>query len=353
MSSGVPQCGPCAGGICGGKGKQTFDEGVWTNNPISVQILGICSALAVTNRLENSLVMGIALIFVCVGSNLFVSLLRDVTPRRIRMIAEVAIIATFVILFDRFLKAFYYDMSKMLGPYVGLIITNCIIMGRAEAFALQNPPVVSMLDGLANGLGYAAVLGIIGFFRELVGTGVVPGVQGVLSVVVAAFTAASSFAAVLGLVALVLAVALIIGLAAWKLRLLRRYAIFAAIAAPLAVIAVLASGKLPEAGEIGAFPVDLVGPIALAAAVTLVAGAAAIRRGKLVTYLVVLAAVLAVPALMLWRARAGVGLTDIVRLPDWYVPNQLMILAPGAFIALGFLIALFNVAKGPQPEEAP
>jgi Na+-transporting NADH:ubiquinone oxidoreductase subunit D len=146
-------------------------EGSWANNPLAVQVLGICSALAVTNRLENSLVMGGALIFVCVGSNLLVSLLRKHTPHRIRMIAEVSIIATFVILFDQFLRAFYWDMSKQLGPYVGLIITNCIVMGRAEAFALQNPPILSIVDGLANGLGYAVILAIIGFFRELLGTG--------------------------------------------------------------------------------------------------------------------------------------------------------------------------------------
>jgi len=172
----TPITGPC-GGICGGKGKQTLKEGLWLNNPISIQILGICSALAVTNRLENSLIMGAAVIFVAIGSNLFVSLLRTATPRRIRMIAEVALIATFVILFDQFLKAFYWDMSKRLGPYVGLIITNCIIMGRAEAFALQNPPVVSMVDGLANGLGYTLVLGLVGFFRELLGNGTVLGVD--------------------------------------------------------------------------------------------------------------------------------------------------------------------------------
>jgi Na+-transporting NADH:ubiquinone oxidoreductase subunit D len=153
----------------------TLKDGAWTNNPLAIQVLGICSALAVTNRLENSLVMGAALIFVCVGSNLFVSLLRKYTPHRIRMIAEVAIIATFVILFDQFLKAFYWDMSKQLGPYVGLIITNCIVMGRAEAFALQNPPVLSIVDGLANGFGYAVILAIIGFFRELLGTGKVMG----------------------------------------------------------------------------------------------------------------------------------------------------------------------------------
>ncbi len=171
-----PACLSCgANGPCGGRGLLTLKDGVWTSNPLAIQVLGICSALAVTNRLENSLVMGAALIFVCVGSNLFVSLLRNVTPHRIRMIAEVAIIATFVILFDQFLKAFYWDMSKQLGPYVGLIITNCIIMGRAEAFALQNPPILSIVDGAANGLGYAAALAIIGFFRELLGTGEVMG----------------------------------------------------------------------------------------------------------------------------------------------------------------------------------
>ncbi len=206
-------------GLCSlqGKGKETLHAGLWANNPISIQVLGICSALAVTNRLLNSLVMGVSLIFVCVGSNLFVSLLRNVTPRRIRMIAEVAIIATFVILFDQILKAFYWDMSKTLGPYVGLIITNCIVMGRAEAFALQNPPMLAMVDGFANGVGYMIVLAIIGFFRELLGTGSVMGVE-ILSA-------------------------------------------------------------------------------------------------------------------------------------QWYLPNQLMVLAPGAFIALGFLVALFNALKGPDEED--
>ena len=204
-------------GLCGGRGLLTLKDGAWANNPLAIQILGICSALAVTNRLENSLVMGAALIFVCVGSNLLVSLLRKYTPHRIRMIAEVAIIATFVIVFDQFLKAFYWDMSKQLGPYVGLIITNCIVMGRAEAFALQNPPILSIVDGVANGLGYAVVLAIIGFFRELLGTGEIFGYE-------------------------------------------------------------VLSGQ-------------------------------------------------------------------------WYTPNQLMILAPGAFFALGIVIAVFNAIKGPEPQE--
>ena len=166
-------CMTCGGsqGLCGGKGMVTLKEGVWTNNPLAIQVLGICSALAVTNKLSNSLVMGAALLFVCVGSNLFVSLLRNYIPHRIRMIAEVATIATFVILFDQFLKAYYWEMSKQLGPYVALIITNCIVMGRAEAFALQNPPIVSIVDGVANGIGYGVALAIIGFARELFGAG--------------------------------------------------------------------------------------------------------------------------------------------------------------------------------------
>ena len=204
-------------GLCQGKGIVTLKDGAWANNPLAIQVLGICSALAVTSRLENSLVMGAALIFVTVGSNLIVSLLRKCTPHRIRMIAEVAVIATFVIVFDQFLKAFYWDMSKQLGPYVGLIIINCIVMGRAEAFALQNPPILSMVDGFANGLGYATVLAIIGFFRELLGTGEILGYR-VLS-------------------------------------------------------------------------------------------------------------------------------------ESWYTPNQIMILAPGAFFALGIVIAIFNSIKGPKPQE--
>ncbi len=158
-------------GFCGGKGKETLLDGIWKQNPISIQILGICSALAVTNKLENSLIMGVALIFVCVGTNVFVSLLRKMIPRRIRMIAEVTIIATFVILFDQYLKAYNWEMSRQLGPYVGLIITNCIVMGRAEAFALQNPPMLSVLDGVANGIGYAIFLAAVAAIRELLGKG--------------------------------------------------------------------------------------------------------------------------------------------------------------------------------------
>lgn len=167
--------GACGGGLCGGKCGATLKAGILTENPVIHQVLGVCSALAVTGRLENALVMGVALIFVCAMSNLCVSVLRNIMPRRIRMIVEVAIIATFVIIFDQLLKAFYWDMSRQLGPYVGLIITNCIVMGRAEAFASQNPPAVSMLDGVANGLGYAAILALTAIVRELFGAGTLLG----------------------------------------------------------------------------------------------------------------------------------------------------------------------------------
>ena len=176
MSSDPHDTSGACGGACGGKCRETVLDGVYRDNPVTCQVLGICSCLAVTNRLENSLVMGAALIFVLTCSNFIVSVLRKLIPRRIRMIAEVAVIATFVIFFDQFLKAFYWDMSKQLGPYVGLIITNCIVMGRAEAFAIQRPPLISIVDGLANGVGFALTLVLIGSFRELVGSGTLLGV---------------------------------------------------------------------------------------------------------------------------------------------------------------------------------
>ncbi len=153
--------------------RETVLNGIVKENPIVYQVLGICSLLAVTNRLESAIMMGLALIFVTGMSNLMISALRSFIPNRIRMIAEVAIIATFVIFFDQCLKAFYWDMSKQLGPYVGLIITNCIVMGRAEAFALQNPPLVSLFDGIANGIGYSIMLIAVAVCREFVGTGTI------------------------------------------------------------------------------------------------------------------------------------------------------------------------------------
>jgi len=144
---------------------------IFNENPIAFQILGICSALAVTSKLETSIVMSLAVIFVLSFSNLAVSLIRNHIPGSIRIIVEMTIIASLVIIADQIIKAFAYDISKQLSVYVGLIITNCIIMGRAEAYALKNPPFQSFLDGIGNGLGYTLVLLVVGFFRELIGSG--------------------------------------------------------------------------------------------------------------------------------------------------------------------------------------
>ena len=140
-------------------------------NPVIVQILGICSALAVTVQLKPAIVMGLSVMVVTAFSNLVMSLLRNGVPARIRIIVQLVVIAALVILVDQVLKAFVYDVSKQLSVYVGLIITNCIVMGRVEAFALGNKPWDSFLDGIGNGLGYAMILVIIAFFRELLGSG--------------------------------------------------------------------------------------------------------------------------------------------------------------------------------------
>jgi Na+-transporting NADH:ubiquinone oxidoreductase subunit D len=155
--------------------KETMKSGTLTENPICFQTLGICSALAVTGKVSNTIVMCIALTFVLVCSNVFVSLLRKQTPRKVRIIAEMAIISSFVIIFDQLLKAYWYDMSKNLGPYVGLIITNCIVMGRAEACAMSSRPVKAFWDGLANGIGYSIVLLAVSVVRELLGNGTLLG----------------------------------------------------------------------------------------------------------------------------------------------------------------------------------
>lgn len=141
------------------------------NNPIGLQILGICSALAVTSNLKTALVMSIALTLVTAFSNLFISAMRAQIPASIRMIVQMVIIASLVIVVDQVLKAFAYSLSKQLSVFVGLIITNCIVMGRAEAFAMQNPPIVSFFDGIGNGLGYSLMLIILGVIRELLGAG--------------------------------------------------------------------------------------------------------------------------------------------------------------------------------------
>ncbi|MCD7963206.1 MAG: NADH:ubiquinone reductase (Na(+)-transporting) subunit D [Rikenellaceae bacterium] len=142
-----------------------------SNNPITIQILGICSALAVTAKLKPALVMALSVIVVTAMANLIISLLRNTIPARIRIIVQLVVVSGLVILVDQVLKAFVYDVSKQLSVYVGLIITNCIIMGRLEAFALASKPWPALLDGIGNGLGYGLILVILGFFRELLGAG--------------------------------------------------------------------------------------------------------------------------------------------------------------------------------------
>ncbi len=144
-------------------------------NPITVQVLGICSALAVTVKLEPSVVMAISVMAVMAVSNVVISLLRNTIPPRIRIIVQLTVIAALVILVDEILKAFYYDVSKQLSVFVGLIITNCIVMGRLEAFAMGNKPWASFLDGIGNAAGYGWILIVVGFFRELLGSGTVWG----------------------------------------------------------------------------------------------------------------------------------------------------------------------------------
>ncbi|WP_067865455.1 NADH:ubiquinone reductase (Na(+)-transporting) subunit D [Neptuniibacter marinus] len=150
---------------------------LFKNNPIGLQILGVCSALAVTSNLNTALVMTLAVTVVTAFSNMFVSLIRNQMPSSVRIICQMTIIASLVIVVDQILKAYAYDVSKQLSVFVGLIITNCIVMGRAEAFAMKNPPGISFLDGLGNGLGYGVVLIFVGFLRELFGAGKLFGIE--------------------------------------------------------------------------------------------------------------------------------------------------------------------------------
>lgn len=157
------------------KFKKVILDPVFKNNPIALQILGICSALAVTSKLETAIVMALAVTFVTAFSNFSVSLIRNHLPSSIRIIVEMTIIASLVIIADQIIKAYAFNVSKQLSVYVGLIITNCILMGRAEAYALQNPPVISFFDGIGNGLGYSFILIVVGFIREIVGAGKILG----------------------------------------------------------------------------------------------------------------------------------------------------------------------------------
>lgn len=159
------------------KYKEILIDPILKNNPITLQILGICSALAVTTKMETSVVMSLAVMLVVAFSNLFVSLIRNHIPSSVRILVEMTIIASLVIIADQLIKAFAYDISKQLSVYVGLIITNCIVMGRAEGYALKNPPIESFLDGIGNGMGYAVILLTVGFLRELLGAGKLFGIS--------------------------------------------------------------------------------------------------------------------------------------------------------------------------------
>ena len=157
--------------------KETFLNPIFKGNPISVLVLGICSSLAVTVQLKGAFVMGLSVMIVTGLSSLVCSLLRNTIPNRIRIIVQLVVVALMVILVDQVLKAYAYSVSTTLSVYIGLIITNCIVMGRIEAFALGNKPFASLLDGLGNGLGYALILVIVAFFRELLGSGTLFGFQ--------------------------------------------------------------------------------------------------------------------------------------------------------------------------------
>lgn len=147
------------------------------NNPIALQVLGVCSALAVTTKLETALVMALALTSVTAFSNLFISIIRNAIPSSVRIIVQMTIIASLVIVVDQILKAYSYEISKQLSVFVGLIITNCIVMGRAEAYAMKSPPLMSFLDGIGNGLGYSFVLVVVGIIKELFGFGTLLGFE--------------------------------------------------------------------------------------------------------------------------------------------------------------------------------
>jgi len=196
------------------KSKKVFVDPLMANNPISLQVLGICSALAVTVQLDTAFVMSLAVIAVLSISNTIISILRKMIPSKVRIIVQLSVIASMVILTDLILKAYMYDISKQLTVFVSLIITNCIIMGRAEAFAMQSKPWGSFLDGLGNGLGYSMILIGVAFFRELLGSGTLYGVK----VIPESFYAAGYEN--MGLMVLSPGAFIILGLIVWVQRIL-------------------------------------------------------------------------------------------------------------------------------------
>ena len=184
-------------------------------NPVTLQVLGICSALAVTTSLSTALVMSAALIFVLTVSNVAISLIRNHIPRTIRLIVQITIIASLVIVVDQVLQAYMFEMSKRLSVFVGLIVTNCIVLGRAEGFAMQNPPGAALLDGIGNGLGYALILIVIGIVRELLGAGTLMGI------VILPTVADGGWFTPLGLMALPPSAFFLLGLVVWAIRTIR------------------------------------------------------------------------------------------------------------------------------------
>ena len=201
-----------AAGVFNKKQREALIDPLFNNNPIALQVLGICSALAVTTKMETALVMSAALTFVLLGSNISVSVIRNYIPSSIRIVVQLTIIASLVILVDQVLKAFLFDVSKQLSVFVGLIITNCIVMGRAEAYAMQNGPAMSALDGVGNALGYSIVLIFVAFFRELFGSGTL------LGVTILNPTTAGGWYSTNGLMVLSPAAFFLIGFFIWGLR---------------------------------------------------------------------------------------------------------------------------------------
>ena len=188
---------------------------VFANNPIALQVLGICSALAVTTKLDKALVMGIALTLVTAFSSVFISMIRNHIPSSVRIIVQMTIIASLVIVVDQVLKAFAYNVAKELSVFVGLIITNCIVMGRAEAYAMKSPPLMSFLDGIGNGLGYTVLLLIVAFIRELFGSGTLFGVE------ILPLVSAGGWYQPMGMMLIAPSAFIIIGLLIWILRTFR------------------------------------------------------------------------------------------------------------------------------------
>lgn len=200
--------------------KKALKDPLWDNNPIALQVLGICSALAVTIKLDQTVVMCIGVLFVIAASNTVISLLRKMIPSKIRIIIQLVVISSLVTLVDTVLKAFAYDIAKGLSVFVGLIVTNCIVMGRAEAFAMSNPPWRSFLDGVGNALGYAWILLAVAFFRELFGSGTLFGMRVIPA---SLYTDQGGFYSNNGLLVLAPGAFLLLGIIVWVQRGLSGY----------------------------------------------------------------------------------------------------------------------------------